>query len=562
MRFSQSLIPTLREPPANAEIPSHILLLRAGLIRQLGAGLFTWLPLGVQVLQKVERVVREELTKRGAYEILMPFVQPADLWKESERWHAMGPELLRLADRHDTEYCLSPTHEEVVTDLFRNNVSSYRQLPCNLFQINTKFRDEIRPRFGVLRSREFIMKDGYSFHLDEETFNATYQAMYEAYAAILTRLDLDFRAVEADPGLIGDGDSHEFHVLAQTGEDALAFSQSGDYASNVERAEAIVEGSRPEATVDLAKVETPDVTSIESLVNFLNVDVSSTVKTIVVEGEDSPVALVLRGDHELNELKAARLPEIVQPLRFASEEQVFEAVGCRLGSIGPVGLKIPVYVDRAAAVLANFCCGSNETGLHFTGVNWDRDVSCENTVDIRRVQEGDPAPDGSGPLSIVRGIEVGHIFQLGTKYSQSMQASVQDANGIKVFPLMGCYGIGITRLAAAIVEQRHDDIGIDWPSEASPATLHIVSLNAERSGIVKETADRIYSNCLDVGIDVLYDDRTERPGVKFADADLIGIPHRVVVGERSLKEGQVEYRYRRGESSLINPTDIVSRLTE
>ena len=561
MRFSQSLIPTLREPPANAEIPSHVLLLRAGLIRQLGAGLFTWLPLGVRVLQKVERVVREELTKRGACEILMPFVQPAELWKESERWHAMGPELLRLSDRHDTEYCLSPTHEEVVTDLFRNNVSSYRQLPCNLFQVNTKFRDEIRPRFGVLRSREFIMKDGYSFHLDEDTFDATYQAMYEAYAAILTRLDLDFRAVEADPGLIGDGDSHEFHVLAQTGEDALAFSQNGDYASNVERAEAIVEGTRPKATEGLVKVATPQVTSIESLVNFLNVDVATTVKTIVVEGEESPVALVLRGDHELNELKAVRLPRIAQPLRFASEEQVLAAVGCKLGSIGPVGLKMPVYVDRAAAILADFCCGSNETGFHLTGVNWDRDVSCDNIVDIRRVQEGDPAPDGSGPLSIVRGIEVGHIFQLGTKYSQSMQASIQDANGANVFPLMGCYGIGITRLAAAIVEQRHDEIGIDWPTEASPATLHILSLSAERSEIVRITSDQIYSDCMNAGIDVLYDDRSERPGVKFADADLIGIPHRLVVGERALKEGQVEYCYRRGETILTEPSDIVSRIT-
>lgn len=561
MRFSQSLIPTLREPPANAEIPSHVLLLRAGLIRQLGAGLFTWLPLGVRVLQKVERVVREELTKRGACEILMPFVQPAELWKESDRWHAMGPELLRLTDRHDTEYCLSPTHEEVVTDLFRNNVSSYRQLPCNLFQVNTKFRDEIRPRFGVLRSREFIMKDGYSFHLDEDTFDATYQAMYEAYAAILTRLDLDFRAVEADPGLIGDGDSHEFHVLAQTGEDALAFSQNGDYASNVERAEAIIEGSRPEATQDLAKVTTPGVISIESLVSFLNVDVSTTLKTIVVEGEESTVALVLRGDHELNELKAARLPRIAQPLRFATEEQVVAAVGCKLGSIGPVGLEIPMYVDRAAAILADFCCGSNETGFHLTGVNWDRDVSCDNIVDIRRVQEGDPAPDGSGPLSIVRGIEVGHIFQLGTKYSQSMQASVQDADGVNVFPLMGCYGIGITRLAAAIVEQRHDEIGIDWPTEASPATLHLLSLNAERSEIVRTTSDQIYSDCMNAGIDVLYDDRSERPGVKFADADLIGIPHRVVVGERSLKEGQVEYCHRREETLLIEPSDIVSRIT-
>ncbi|MXW52800.1 MAG: proline--tRNA ligase [Gammaproteobacteria bacterium] len=560
MRFSQSLIPTLREAPANAEIPSHVLLLRAGLIRQLGSGLFTWLPLGVNVLQKVERVVREELTKRGAYEILMPFVQPAELWKESERWQVMGPELLRLADRHDNEYCLSPTHEEVVTDLFRNNVSSYRQLPCNLFQINTKFRDEIRPRFGVLRSREFIMKDGYSFHLDEETFDATYQAMYDAYAAILTRLDLDFRAVEADPGLIGDGDSHEFHVLANTGEDALAFSQDGDYAANVERAEAITEELRPDSKKDLTKLATPGVTSIESLVDFLEIDIVSTVKTIIVEGNDSPIALFLRGDNELNELKAARLPNVVQPLRFATEEQVLDAVGCKLGSIGPVGLEIPVYVDRAAGVLADFYCGSNETGFHLSGVNWDRDVSCDNNVDIRRVQEGDPAPDGSGPLSIVRGIEVGHIFQLGTKYSRSMQASVQDANGVNVFPLMGCYGIGITRLAAAIVEQRHDEIGIDWPTEASPATLHVLSLNAERSELVRTTSNQIYSDCMNAGIDVLYDDRPERPGVKFADADLIGIPHRVVVGERALNEGKVEYRYRRGETSLVEPSDIVRRL--
>lgn len=561
MRFSQSLIPTLREPPANAEIPSHILLLRAGLIRQLGAGLFTWLPLGVRVLQKVERVVREELTKRGAYEILMPFVQPAELWIESERWQVMGPELLRMADRHDKEYCLSPTHEEVVTDLFRNNVSSYRQLPCNLFQINTKFRDEIRPRFGVLRSREFIMKDGYSFHLDEETFDITYQAMYEAYAAILERLDLEYRAVDADPGLIGDGDSHEFHVLAQMGEDALAFSPNSDYAANVERAEAIEEGTRPSPEEDLTKIATPDVASIDSLVEFLNVDIEKTIKTIVVEGTDSPVALVLRGDHELNELKAARLPNVEQPLNFASEERILDAIGCKSGSIGPLDLKIPVYVDRAAAILSDFCCGANADGFHVAGVNWDRDAACDQIVDIRRVKEGDPAPDGSGPLSIVRGIEVGHIFQLGTKYSKSMEASVQDANGVSVYPLMGCYGIGITRLAAAIVEQRHDEVGIDWPTEASPFTLHLISLNAERSETVRSTADQIYADCSEAGIEVLYDDRAERPGVKFADADLIGIPHRVVVGERSLQVGKVEYRYRRGDSTNIEANEIVNRLT-
>ncbi len=560
MRFSQSLIPTLREPPANAEIPSHVLLLRAGMIRQLASGLFTWLPLGVRVLHKIESIVRQELTRRGACEILMPFVQPAELWRESNRWDAMGPDLARLADRHENEYCLSPTHEEVVTDLFRNNVTSYRQLPCNLFQINTKFRDEIRPRFGVLRSREFIMKDAYSFHLDEQTFDETYRAMYDAYAAVLERLDLDYRAVQADPGLIGDGESHEFHVLASVGEDALAFSQNSTYAANVERAEAIAEGTRPNPIQRLEKVPTPGVSSIDSLVEFLKIERDRVAKTIVVRGSKTPIALVLRGDHELNELKAARLPNVVQPLQFASDDEIEQAFQCRPGSLGPIGAEIPVYVDRAAANLSDFACGANESGFHYMGVNWVRDVACEHVVDIRKVREGDPAPDGSGPLSIVRGIEVGHIFQLGTKYSKSMQAYVQDADGNNTYPLMGCYGIGITRLAAAIVEQRHDDVGIDWPIEATPATVHIISLNAERSPDVLNTAEDIYSKCLDAGIDALFDDRTERPGVKFADADLIGIPHRITIGERGLQRNQLEYRFRRGEIEAIDPGSVIERL--
>ncbi len=561
MRFSQSLIPTMRDVPAQAEIPSHILLLRAGLIRQLGSGLFTWLPLGVKVLQKIEQIVREELTKRGACEILMPFVQPADLWRESQRWEAMGPELLRLKDRHETDYCLSPTHEEVITELFRSNVSSYRQLPCNLFQINTKFRDEIRPRFGVLRSREFIMKDAYSFHLDAETFDETYQHMFDAYSAILTRLELDFRAVEADPGNIGDGDSHEFHVLAQTGEDTLVYSPNTSYAANVERAEAVAEGPRADPREACRLVATPQVDSIESLSRFFTIPPSRTLKTLLVRGEKGLVALVLRGDHQLNELKAQRLPKVLSPLQFATEAEISDAIGVNTGSIGPVGLTIPVYADLAASFVSDFTCGANQDGHHFTGVNWGRDAECTDIVDIRTVQEGDPAPDGSGPLSMMRGIEVGHIFQLGTKYSESMGASIQDPNGYVVYPHMGCYGIGITRLAAAIVEQCHDDVGITWPTAAAPATVHLISLNAEKSDKVHSEAESMYNQMLDAGVDVLYDDRSERPGVKFADADLIGIPHRVIVGERALASGQVEYRYRRGEIELKAPKSVIEMMS-
>ena len=510
------------------------------------------------MLQKVEQIVREELTKRGAYEVLLPFVQPADLWKESERWGAMGPELLRLKDRHENDYCLSPTHEEVITDIFRKSISSYRQLPCNFFQVTTKFRDEIRPRFGVLRAREFIMKDGYSFHVDQESFDVTYQAMYDSYSAILERLGLKYRAVEADPGLIGDGDSHEFHVLAQNGEDALAFSENSSYAANVERAEAIVQGNRPEPSGQMKEIATPNVASIESLSEFLKVSQSETVKTLVVRGEESLVALALRGDQELNELKAARLPGVKKPLEFANDEEIFNATGCGSGSIGPVNLNIPVYVDRGASVLGDFVCGANKNGFHLTGVNWERDAACDEVVDIRKVNEGDPAPDGSGPLSIVRGIEIGHIFQLGIKYSKSMNASILDEYGNKVFPLMGCYGVGITRLAAAIVEQCHDDKGITWPIQAAPAQVHLVSVNSSRSANVLETAEKIYEDCTNAGVDVLYDDRHERPGVKFADADLIGIPHRITVGDRALSQGCIEYQYQRESSELIPQEQVLS----
>ncbi len=562
MRFSQTFIPTLRDIPANAEVASHILLLRGGFIRQLGSGLYTWLPLGVRVLHKIEKIVREELDKKGAQEVLMPFVQPGELWRETDRWEQMGPELLRLQDRHENDYCLSPTHEEVITELFRKNVKSYRELPCNLYQVTTKFRDEIRPRFGVLRSREFIMKDGYSFHLDESSLHETYVAMHEAYTSILTRLALDFRSVEADAGVIGDDESREFHVLADSGEDALAYSKTSSYAANLEKAEAIAIGHANGATESLSKVATPNVRTISELVDILSVPIEKTVKTLIVEGEDTPIALILRGDHELNGTKAARLPKVVSPLKFASESKVRENVGCDIGSIGPVKLKIPFFVDRSAARVNDFVCGANEDNYHLSGVNWNRDVSLPKSAvqDLRIVQEGDPAPDGSGPLSIQRGIEVGHIFKLGTKYSRSMDASVLNELGESVFPPMGCYGIGITRLAAAVIEQQHDAIGPLWPLEIAPAQVHIVALNVSRSSMVSDTATQIYDQLTTQGVEVLFDDRDERPGVKFADADLIGIPHRLVIGERGLKQKTVEYQLRREPKIVVTLEEAIPTL--
>lgn len=558
MKFSNSFIPTLRDIPANAEIASHILLLRGGFIRQLGTGLYTWLPLGVRVLQKVERIVREELNKKSAQEVLMPFVQPGELWKESHRWDIMGPDLLRMQDRHENDYCLSPTHEEVITDLFRKNVKSYRQLPCNLYQIATKFRDEIRPRFGVLRSREFIMKDGYSFHLDEDSLHNTYIAMHEAYSAILTRLALDFRSVEAHGGVIGDEENREFHVLADTGEDAIAYSEASSYAANLEKAEAIATEEAAPASETLTKVSTPNVRTIAGLVECLDVPIERTVKTLIVQGRDSPIGLILRGDHELHEIKAEGLPNVLSPLTFAKESEVRHHVGCNIGSIGPVQLQIPYYVDRSAAVLSDFACGANEDDFHLTGVNWNRDESLRTTAiqDFRKIVEGDQAPDGSGPLSILRGIEVGHIFKLGTKYSQMMNATVLDEHGESVNVLMGCYGLGVTRLAAAVIEQKHDEVGPLWPLEIAPAQVHLVALNVSRSSTVASAANQVYAQLMSQGIEVLFDDRDERPGVKFADADLIGIPYRITIGERGLSRDSIEYQRQR-EAKVELPLDQV-----
>ena len=544
MKFSELLIPTLREAPADAEVASHVLLVRGGFIRRLATGSYNWLPLGLRVLKKVERIVREELDRAGAQEILMPVVQPAELWRDSGRWDVMGPELLRLTDRHGREYCLSPTQEEVVTDLLRRTVVSYKQLPCNLYHIQTKFRDEIRPRFGLMRAREFIMKDGYSFHLDERSFEATYAAMHACYSNILTRMGLAFRPVEADPGAIGDGDSHEFHVLAGSGEDELLYSPASGYAANVEKAPAPVlsdtAGSEP-----LAKVPTPNAGTIDAVAKLLNVPARRCVKTLIVQGEDEPlVALALRGDHWLNEAKAARLPGVRRPLTFAAEADIRAALNVGLGSIGPVGLSVPVIVDGSARALTSFVCGANEDGHHYTGASWERDVGESLVADLRKAVTGDAAPDGSGPLEHGRGIEVGHIFKLGTKYTRSMNVTVRDVDGRAVAPLMGCYGFGISRTVAAVVEQKHDEAGIAWPEAVAPFAVHVVALNNAQSTHVAQVAKKLHDELVDAGVEVLLDDRDERPGVKFADADLIGIPHRVTVGDRGLRDGVVEYRQR------------------
>jgi len=560
MLSSQTIIPTLRETPTDADVASHILLLRAGCIRQLASGLYSWLPLGLRVLRKIEAIVRDELNKTGAEEILMPVVQPAELWQESGRWDLMGPEMMRMRDRNDRDYALAPTHEEVVSDLIRKVIVSYKQLPCNLYQINTKFRDEIRPRFGLLRAREFVMKDGYSFHLDDASFEMTYQAMFDAYSRILDRIGLDFRAVDADPGTMGDGESHEFHVLAESGEDAIAFSPSSAYAANVEKAEAVATGNLGNPQFELEKKPTPDVHTIDDVADLFQISKEKTIKTLIVRGTDSLVALVLRGDHQLNEKKAARLTEVAQPFQFASEEEIRSALGCGLGSIGPVKLSVPICVDRSAAIVSDFVCGANEDGFHFTGANWNRDTPLTRVVDIRDVVEGDPASDSSGPLKFMRGIEVGHIFKLGTKYTSPMNIAIQDAEGNSRELIMGCYGMGISRLVAAAVEQCHDEQGIVWPESIAPAMVHIIAINYSRSEAVRSAAHELYDQCLDAGIDAFLDDRDERPGVKFADADLLGLPHRIVVGERNLSAGRLEYGYRRGQLELITPTQVLERL--
>ena len=560
MLLSQTLVPTLRETPSDADVASHVLLLRAGCIRQLASGLYSWLPIGLCVLRKIEVIVREELARAGAQEILMPVVQPAELWLESGRWDVMGPEMMRMRDRNDRDYALAPTHEEVVSDLIRKAIVSYKQLPCNLYQINTKFRDEIRPRFGLLRAREFVMKDGYSFHLDDASFELTYQAMFDAYSRILNRIGLDFRAVDADPGTMGDGESHEFHVLAESGEDAIAFSPASSYAANVEKAEAVATGDLDKPALTLEKKPTPDVRTIDDVAQLFQVAAKQTIKTLVVKGTSSLVGLVLRGDHQLNEKKASRLPEIAQPFEFASEDEIRAALACGPGSIGPVNLHIPFYVDRSAAIVSDFICGANEDGFHFTGANWKRDATATRVVDIRNVVEGEPAADASGPLKFIRGIEVGHIFKLGTKYTAPMNVTIQDAKGVSRELIMGCYGLGISRLVAAAVEQCHDDEGIIWPEAIAPAMLHIVAINYSRSDAVRAAAHDLYDRCLDAHIDVFLDDRDERPGVKFADADLLGLPHRVIVGERNLAEGRLEYSYRRSELELVTPTQVLERL--
>jgi len=548
MRTSKLLLPTLREPPADAEIVSHRLMLRAGMIRQQAAGIYSWLPLGVRVLRKVEAIVREEMERAGAQEVLMPGVQPAELWQESARWNEYGPELLRLRDRHQREFCLGPTHEEIITDLARREIRSYKQLPVNFFQIQTKFRDEVRPRFGIMRAREFLMKDAYSFHLDQESLQQTYELMYEAYSRIFTRAGLNFRAVEAATGNIGGKLSHEFHVLADSGEDQIAFSSEGDFAANVELAAAPAPaGERPIPNETMRIVDTPGQQSIADVSRFLEVPVSRCIKTLLVKGEDNGlVALVLRGDHELNARKAELKEYVASPLRFAAEDEIYRSLGCRPGSLGPVGLDIPVVVDHSAAHLADFVCGANEHDKHLTGVNWLRDCELGAVADLRNVINGDPSPNGRGELRIARGIEVGHIFQLGTKYSQSMKATCLDENGQAVDLVMGCYGIGVSRIVAAAIEQNHDERGINWPFALAPYQLALVPINAHKSVRLTEAANSLYAELSASGIEVLFDDRRERPGVMFADLELIGIPHRLVLSDRGLDAGTVEYKTRTG----------------
>jgi prolyl-tRNA synthetase len=563
MRLSQFPLSTLKETPADAEVVSHQLMLRAGMLRKQAAGIYTWLPLGLRVLRKVEHIVREEMDRAGALELLMPAVQPAELWQESGRWEQYGPELLRFRDRHQREFCFGPTHEEVITDIARREIRSYKQLPVNYYQIQTKFRDEIRPRFGVMRAREFLMKDAYSFHTDQASLEDTYQVMYDTYSRIFTRTGLEYRAVRADSGAIGGSMSQEFHVLADSGEDAIAFSTGSDFAGNVETVEAPPPGGTQAAPgADMQAVDTPGKHSIEDLCDFLNVTADQCLKTLIVGGSEADVvALVLRGDHELNAVKAERHPAVRTPLEFASDAQIRKALGCPAGSLGPVGLDIPVLVDAAAARVTDFVCGANEDGKHLTGVNWGRDLPEAEVVDLRNVVAGDPSPDGQGELVIARGIEVGHIFQLGRKYSEAMQATVLDEQGKEITMVMGCYGIGVSRIVAAAIEQNHDDSGIIWPDAIAPFQVALLPMNMKKSQRVREAAEALYADMTAAGIDVLLDDRAVRPGVMFSDMELIGIPHRVVVGEKNLDQQRVEYKARRtGESLDVNRSEIIAFL--
>ena len=565
MYLSKFQLTTLKETPSDAEISSHQLMLRAGLIRKLASGLYTWLPLGLRVMRKVENIVRQEMDKCGALEVLMPAVQPSELWQQSGRWEQYGPELLRFKDRHNREFCFGPTHEEIITDLASKELSSYKQLPVTYYQIQTKFRDEVRPRFGVMRAREFIMKDAYSFHSSQDSLQATYDVMYQAYSKVFTRMGLKFRAVMADSGSIGGNSSHEFHVLADSGEDAIAFSSESDYAANVEKAESRIPSSpRPAPTIDMVTVDTPEQHSIEAVSQFLSVPATQCLKTLLVAGseENSIVALVLRGDHELNEIKVSHLGAVADPLCFASDEQIKQVAGCSAGSLGPVNLNIKIIADYAALQCADFVCGANEDGKHLIGVNWQRDCPVPEAADLRNIVAGDASPDGKGTLSIVRGIEVGHIFQLGTKYSEAMNATVLDENGKATIMTMGCYGIGITRIVASAIEQNHDENGIIWPASLAPFDIAIAPINMQKSEQVSNAAIKLHDELTAAGFDVLLYDEKARLGGMLADLDLIGIPHRIVIGDRGLKENKVEYKKREAEDSEeIAIDEIVAFLT-
>lgn len=566
MRTSQYLLATQKEVPSDAEVISHQLMIRAGMVRKVAAGLYNWLPTGLRVLNKVAHIVRDEMNKAGSIEINMPVVQPADLWEESGRWEEYGPELLRIKDRQQRDFVLGPTHEEVITALVRNEVSSYKQLPLNLFQIQTKFRDEIRPRFGIMRGREFVMKDAYSFHLSDECLDSTYQTMHQAYCNIFERIGLEYRSVIADSGSIGGAVSHEFHVLAESGEDDIAFSNTSNYAANVELAQAVCTSSAPEATKALEKVDTGEAKTIDSVAEVLNIDAKNSVKTLMVKGSEeanSPiVALVLRGDHKLNEIKAVKHDLVASPLVMADEKDVITLVGCGFGTLGPVNLNLPIIVDSSAAACSDFVCGANEANTHFIGVNWERDVANFTTADLRDVVAGDPSPDGEGELEIRKGIEVGHIFQLGDKYSKAMNCGVLSETGKHEVLQMGCYGIGVTRIVAAAIEQNHDKYGIIWPEAIAPFKVVIIPMNMHKSHRVQEVAENLYKHLTDANVEVLFDDRKERPGVMFADMELIGVPHSIVIGERNLDNQQVEYKNRRtGEKSMLAIDEVPAFLS-
>ncbi|ATN73622.1 proline--tRNA ligase [Coxiella burnetii] len=561
MKVSQFFLATVKETPADAVLASHQLMIRAGMLRKLASGLYTWLPLGLRVLQKVADVVREEMNRAGALELLMPIVQPASLWQESGRWEAYGAELLRIMDRHQNGFCFGPTHEEVITDIARQELKSYKQLPRNFYQIQTKFRDEIRPRFGVMRSREFLMKDAYSFDLDEKGMQAAYEKMFDAYRRIFTRLGLNFRAVLADTGAIGGDYSHEFQVLADVGEDTVVYSDESDYAANIEKAAAQApQGERVKPVAEMKKIATPGVRTIKQLADKANILPEKGVKTLIVKGDESSlIALILRGDHELNDVKAQHLPGVAFPLQFADEKEIREAIGCGPGSLGPVNLPIPFIVDRDAAQLVDFSCGANEDDFHWINVNWERDVPLGSVADIRKVVEGDISPDGKGRLRFARGIEVGQVFQLGDKYSRKMNATVVDELGKSRYLQMGCYGIGVSRTVAAAIEQNHDERGIIWPMPMAPFFIALVPVNMHKSYRVREACEKLYNELIDAGYEVLWDDRKERPGVMFADMDLIGIPHRLVISESGLDRGIVEYKARKSkEAENVSLENVLS----